>query len=212
MENRNKWIFIGYAVLVLLIPTWIIGSSENILSNGKLYKFRVQGRDPFDFFRGNYLTVRIDTRGIATDKKDWKAGQTVYLTIDKDEQGYAYFDEALENPPKKGDYMESRVVRWWDATEAIGGFGLFGGRGRERTTVDVEMPNNLTKYFINEEYATDGEYVMQSMRRATTVHVRVLNGSARLQDLYVGPTPMMKYLEEGGPIPEEEEEFLPFDF
>ncbi|GAB5416750.1 MAG: hypothetical protein Crog4KO_22390 [Crocinitomicaceae bacterium] len=206
MENRSKWIFIGYAVLVLLIPAWIIRSSENILSNGKEYKFRVQGRDPFDFFRGNYLTVRIDTRGISTDKSDWISGEKVYLKIATDERGYAYFEEALENPPKKGDYMVSRVVRWWDT----GAF--WGGGSRERTTVDVEMPNNLNKYFINEEFAMDGEYVLQKFRRASSVHVRVLNGSVRMEDLYIGPTPIMEYLEDGGPIPEEEDEFEMFGF
>ncbi len=205
MENKRKWIFIGYAVLVLLIPTWIIGSSETILSNGKAYKFRVQGRDPFDFFRGNYLTVRIDTRGIKTNKSDWISGETVYLKIATDENGYAYFEKALANPPQKGDYMVSRVVRWWDVN-------LWGGSGRENTTVDVEMPNNLNKYFINEEYALDGEYVLQNFRRASSVHVRVLNGSVRMEDLYIGPTPIMEYLEVGGPKPEEEEalEFMEF--
>lgn len=111
MESKTKWIFIGYAVLVLLIPIYMVGSSANILSNGKLYKFRMEGYDPFDFFRGNYLRVNIDTRGIPTDKEDWLPGETVYLSIDVDQDGYAFFDEALEEPPSNGDYMVSRVNR-----------------------------------------------------------------------------------------------------
>lgn len=210
MENKKNWIFIGYAVILLLIPTYIIGSSETILSSGKLYKFRMQGKDPFDFFRGNYLTVRIDTDGISTDKSDWRSGEKVYLSIDVDEDGFAFFDEALPEPPKKGDYMESRVVRWWD-TFNNRGFGGFGGRSRERTTVDVEMPNNLNKYFVNEEFAKDGEYAIGRRRNPSILHVRVLNGGVRIEDIYIEGTALMKYLEEGGPITDEESE-LSFQF
>jgi uncharacterized membrane-anchored protein len=207
MENKKNWIFIGYAVILLLIPTYIIGSSETILSSGKLYKFRMQGKDPFDFFRGNYLTVRIDTDGISTDKSDWRSGEKVYLSIDVDEDGFAFFDEALPEPPKKGDYMESRVVRWWDTFNNRG----FGGRSRERTTVDVEMPNNLNKYFVNEEFAKDGEYAIGRRRNPSILHVRVLNGGVRIEDIYIEGTALMKYLEEGGPITDEESE-LSFQF
>lgn len=197
MENKRKWIFIGYAVLILMIPAYIIGSSENILSNGKLYKFQMRGKDPIDFFRGNFLTVRIDTRGIPTDKSDWKGGEEVYLTIDVDEDGFAYFDEALPEPPKKGDYMVSRVVRWWDVSNLTRGFDLFGGGSDiERQTVDVEMPNNLGKYFINEEFALDGEYVIGNMRRESYVGVRVKNGNVRLEDIYIDKKPLMKFLED----------------
>jgi hypothetical protein len=212
MESKRKWIFIAYAVLVLLIPTYIIGSSENILNNGKLYKFRVRGKDPIDIFRGNFIRVRIDTQRIPTDKSDWKAGEKVYLTIDTDDEGYAYFKEALRNPPKKGDYMESRVVRWW-GFEEIASQVLFGRTyTRRRTTVDTEMPNNLSKYFINEEFALDGEFAIDRMRGASAIHVRMLNGDVRLDDIYIGPTRLMKYLESGGPIPEVGEGEIFFNF
>ena len=202
MENKKKWIFIGYAVLVLLIPIYMVGSSASILSNGKLYKFRMEGYDPFDFFRGNYLRVNIDTRGIPTDKDDWVSGETVYLSIDVDQDGYAFFDEALEEPPSSGDYMVSRIDRLngfsRSVTRMVTG-DVFGGGGEyRRKTVDVEMPNNLGKYFITEDYATDGEYALRRARGFTTVHVRVKGGSARLQDIYLGKTPIMEYLEDGG--------------
>lgn len=210
MENKKNWIFIGYAIILLLIPTYIIGSSETILSSGKLYKFRMEGVDPFDFFRGNYLTISIDTDDISTDKSDWKSGETVYLSIDVNEEGFAYFDEALPEPPKKGDYVESRVVRWWEMYN-VRDIGGFEGRSNERSTVDVEIPNNLNKYFINEKYAKNGEYITGRRQTSAVLHVRVLNGGVRIEDIYIGSTPLMKFLEEGEPIPDEESE-LPLDF
>ncbi len=201
MENKKKWIFIGYAVLVLLIPGYIIGSSENILNNGKLYKFRMEGYDPFDLFRGNFLRVRINTDNIPTDKDDWVPGETVYLSIDVDQDGYAFFDEAMDEPPSSGDYMVSRIDRFNGLTNSLSSV-FFGGFGRDqgdfrRKTVDVEMPNNLGKYFINEDFAEDGEFALRRARGFAAAHVRVKNGHVRLQDLYVGKKPIMEYLEDG---------------
>lgn len=202
MESKTKWIFIGYAVLVLLIPIYMVGSSANILSNGKLYKFRMEGYDPFDFFRGNYLRVNIDTRGIPTDKEDWLPGETVYLSIDVDQDGYAFFDEALEEPPSNGDYMVSRVNRLNGFSRSDTGVfmgDMLGGNGEyRRKTVDVEMPNNLGKYFITEDYAEDGEFALRRARGFATAHVRVKNGNVRLQDIYLGKTRIMEYLEDSG--------------
>lgn len=202
MENKRKWIFIGYAVLVLLIPTYMITSSADILGNGKLYKFRMEGYDPFDFFRGNYLDVRINTDNIPTDKEDWKPGERVYLTIDVGSDGYAFFDEALEEPPNSGDYMVSRVDRVNRLSRDISSFFLRGLLGRRRDgrarTVDVEMPNNLGKYFINEDYALDGEHALRQRRNSSSLYVKVKNGNVRIQEIYVGKKPIMEYLEDGG--------------
>jgi len=215
MENKRKWIFVGYAVLVLLIPAYMIGTSADILSNGKHYKFRMEGYDPFDIFRGNYLDIRINTRNIPTDKEDWVPGERVYLSIDVDPEGYAFFDEALEEAPKSGDYLVSRVDRVNRLTSDVTNFffrGLFGrNRHGSRNTVDVEMPNNLGKYFINEEYAMDGEYALRQRRRSSSLHVKVKNGNVRIQDVYVGKTPIMEYLEDGGDGEMDNEEiFLQF--
>lgn len=191
METKKKWIFIAYAALVLLIPMYIIGSSETVLRSGKLYKFRMEGYDPFDFFRGNYLRLSVNTNGIPTEKTDWEGGDKVYLKIDVDNDGYAYFSEAMDHPPKSGDYMVSKVPNWYISDERFS--RMFGGR-EGRATISVMMPNNLGKYFINEDYAERGERLLG--RQEATLHVRVLGGSSRLEDVYIRDTPIMKILEE----------------
>jgi uncharacterized membrane-anchored protein len=206
---KKNAVFFVYAALIILIPAYIVGSSENILANGKLYKFRMEGRDPFDFLRGNYLTVRLDTRNIPTEKSDWKAGEEVYLRIAEDEEGFAYFDKALKEPPKKGDYMVSRVVRWWDSRSSSRGFSLFGRRSRkEPVTVSAEMPNNLNKYFVNEDHALDGEYLLNSNRNRSYVGVRVKNGNVRLQDIYIGEVKIQDILSDKVDVPEDNGENL----
>ena len=192
MEKNRKWIFIAYAALILLIPVYIIGSSESILSNGKEYKFRMQGRDPFDFWRGDYLNITIDCNDIPTSKNDWKQGDKVYLKIDVDDEGYAYFSEALDKAPTKGDYIISKVGNVFNT----GVFSvLFGRRSDRNGTVDVERPNNIVKYFINEEYAEKGEEALVDARGQSVAVVRVKNGNCRLQDVLIDGTPIMKYLE-----------------
>lgn len=191
MNKLNKTIFLVYAALVVLIPVYIIASSEMILGSGKLYKFRMEGYDPFDLFRGNYLRLNINTENIPTEKTDWEAGEKVYLKIDVDQDGYAYFSEAMDTPPTSGDYMVSKIPSWFILPEVNARFG----NGMRSKTISVDMPDHLGKYFINEDYADKGERLLQDERRKTTLHVRVLNGGARLEDIYVGDAPIMKILE-----------------
>lgn len=193
METKKKWIFVAYAALVLMIPAYIIGSSEAILGSGKLYKFRMDGYDPFDFFRGNYLRLSINTEDIPTEKTDWEAGDKVYLKIEVDDEGYAFFSEALDEAPSSGDYMVSKVPNYYMGAEEL--YERFGERGG-RKTISVEMPDHLGKYFINEDYADEGEELIGRSRRSTTMYVRVLSGGARLEDVYIGEDPIMKILED----------------
>lgn len=192
MEKTKKIIFLVYAALIVLIPIYIIGSSENTLSNGKAYKFRMEGRDPFDFWRGDFITINVQTDNIPTKNKDWKQGDKVYLKIDVDDEGYAYFSEALKEAPSKGDYLVSSVGSSFNS-------GLisirFGSTEPRSGSVDVKMPNHMGKYFINEEYSKKGEDVLEDARHQGVVVVRVLNGNCRIEDVLVDGTPIMKYLE-----------------
>jgi hypothetical protein len=59
--------------------------------------------------------------------------------------------------------------------------------------------DNLTKYFINEDKAYEAELILRDFRQDRPedlyVAVRVLNGEARLEDIFVEETPLLEYLE-----------------
>ncbi len=175
MKNK-KLFFFGFALLILLIPAYLVFKSESILTDGTLYKFRPQAYDPFDPFRGKFLRMNYDTGDIPCNE-DVDEDQTVYVSVGVDEEGYAFFEEVFTKPPKDKDYVKS-VVRYTHGNE-----------------VDIEIPDNMRKYFINEDKALDAEHVFFEERDSIYIGVRILDGEARLEDIYVHNQPILEYLE-----------------
>jgi uncharacterized membrane-anchored protein len=199
MKNR-KIIFFAYALIVMLVPIYIIGVSQDILNNGKLYKFRPQAYDPIDPLRGHYLRINYDTRNLPAEE-EFEEGDEVYVSIDVDKDGYAFFSDVHKNPPKKGDYLMSTVRN-------TGGMERFergvlsrldddiraGDVGNYKMTVTIDPPDNMRKYFINEDYGLRAERAFARNRQDSYIGVRIKKGHARLQDIYIKKKPIMEFL------------------
>jgi len=197
----KKWIFLGFAALLVAIPLYMTLSSEDILANGKLYKFRLQGGDPFDPFRGKYLRLNYAFDELPIDEKV-KVGEEVYTSITVDNEGFAHLSKAYKKPPVKGDYLKTKVVASsWDNSGFRTGRRRFSLRRRRlmerdngKSYVVIAIPNNMRKYFINEDYAQQGEDVLRAEMDNAYVGIRVLDGECRMEDIYIDKMPLMKYL------------------
>lgn len=193
----KKWFFIGFAAIILLIPIYIVWSSENILADGTLYKFRLQARDPFDPFRGNYLRINYDTNNIPTEDT-FERGDEAYVTLGTDSLGFAYFKEVFKSRPSSGDFMETTILSFYEDFSG-NAFVVNPDEAQRnaaaRNSVSIKVPNNMSKYFINEDFALKGETALAEYREDLYVGVRVLDGESRLQDIYVKGQPLMKFLE-----------------
>ena len=176
--KSEKIIFAVFAVLILLVPLYIILNSEDVLENGHRHKIRLRGYDPFDPFRGKYLRLRIEDRLPFTD--DLKEGEPVYVLLEKDSLGFSHFSTAVKERPKHTDYIEAQLIFIYE------------------TTVQVKI-DNLNKYFINEDKAKKAEEVMAEYTRNRPdelyLAIRVLNGETRIEDIFVREKPFLEYLE-----------------
>jgi len=197
----RKGLFIAFAAIIVLVPVYVAVSSQNVLNNGKLYKFKPMAYDPFDPFRGKYLRVNYETDDIPTEF-DFKGGETVYVSIGVDEEGFAFFEEAFKSPPKNKDYMTSKVENAGFNAELERQLEMaFEENGGDmesvdtRNYVDIDIPDNLNKFFINEDDAKRAEDVLSEERENIYIGVRVLDGEARLEDIYVFDQPILKYLQ-----------------
>ncbi|MFT5778678.1 MAG: putative membrane-anchored protein [Crocinitomicaceae bacterium] len=209
MKNK-KILFFAFAAIVLLIPIYIAANSQYILSSGTLYKFRPAVYDPFDPFRGKYLQINYDTRNIPTNE-EFKKNDDVYVSIGVDEDGYAYFKEAFKTAPTTSDYLVSTV------SSIDGFFNLVSIDMEEldfdmddledldpddsnepgpsfKGSINIKVPDNMCKYFINEDDALRAEIVFDDQRDSSYVGVRILNGSSRLEDIYIKNKPILDYL------------------
>lgn len=196
----KKGLFIVFAAIIVLIPVYIAMSSQNVLNNGKLYKFKPMAYDPFDPFRGKFLRVNYETDNVRT-QFDFDERETAYVSIGVDEEGFAFFDEAYKSPPKDKDYLQT-TIKWTGLVEALSEEMEEAMKEDDfdissidtRSTVGIEIPDNMNKYFINEDDALRAEKVMARERENIYIGVRILDGQVRLDNIFVHDQPILDYI------------------
>lgn len=198
--SLKKVLFIAFAAIILLIPIYVAVSSQNVLDNGKLYKFKPMAFDPFDPFRGKYLRVNYQTNDIPTEF-NFEDGETVYVSIGQDQDGFAFFEEAFKSPPKNVDYLKSTVESSFVNEFLQREIEMALERGDNdmetidtRNKVTIKIPDNMNKYFINENAALRAEKVFRRKRDNCYIGVRIMDGTAILEDIYVFDQPILEYL------------------
>lgn len=178
MDGKKKIGFLVFALVIITIPLYLMLSSENVLENGNRHKIRLEGRDPFDPFRGKFLRLNFDDE---IDCFACEEGEEVFVLLEKDEDGFSFFSEGVKERPDHFDFFTAKVERAYPGKAII-------------------KLDNLTKYFINEDKAKDAEDVLQSYVRQKPndvyLAIRVLDGEARLEDIFIEDTPFLEFLED----------------
>src|SRR3989338_2601520 len=79
--KTKKIIFAVFALVVVLIPIYLIFQSEDVLTNGHQHKLRLEGYDPFDPFRGKFLRLRFESS--VPCESDIKTGDQGFVLLEK---------------------------------------------------------------------------------------------------------------------------------
>ncbi len=187
--------YILFAVMVvaqLAAPGWLIVKHERILQHGEVFKFRTAPVDPVDVFRGRYVWLAIEQSTAAYQgKQPLQQNQRLFAQIEPDSLGFARFSRATLMPPTAGPYLKTRLAYVpYDTT------GL----------VSLAIP--FDRYYMNEEKAPAAETLYRESNRWSTANsdslpplpptyitVRILDGVAVLEELYVNDKPIYEALE-----------------
>lgn len=181
--NRKKIIislFIVAAVVQLAVPLSMIVKRETTLKNGRQVKFKTAPVDPYDAFRGRYVALRMEATTVPVEQADnWQRGERAHVIFGEDEKGFARFVKASREKPKGNDYISLEVNY------------VYGG-----TNLNLRLP--FDRYYMNEKDAPAAEraYNAHSRREQMDAYVtvRVLNGFAILEELYIADTPVVDFI------------------
>ncbi|MCE3227662.1 MAG: hypothetical protein K0S32_2213 [Bacteroidetes bacterium] len=105
-------LFVLVCLVQLAVPSKMIMDQENVLQAGKEYKFRTAPVDPYDPFRGKYVTLSFEAnRYTLANDTTWEKAQDVYVLLGTDSAGYAIISEVRhEAPTETGvDYVLAKV-------------------------------------------------------------------------------------------------------
>jgi len=179
----NKHIaIIILALIQLAVPSWMISSSEDILKDGEQFKFKTAPVDPYDIFRGRYVALAMEQDRVAVEDEFWvEVGQNVYLGIENDDQGYAQVTSAHLRRPEGGSYIKA------------------SSRYVAKNQLFFRLP--FDRYYMNEKKAPRAEKLYRDTnreKRDAHVVVRVLNGKALIEALYIDGKSVESHFENDG--------------
>lgn len=177
----KKICLIGIIAAQLIVPGSMIFQKENILKKGKEYKFLTAPVDPYDVFRGRYVALEMKNNIFKYEGKEkFYSGQIVYALLGKDSDGYAVVENVTLKEPKNKDYIKSRV-RYI------------------RNKKKIVLNFNLDRFYMNEHKAKKAEKLYRKFTRKNKdkkqafVLVKILNGKAVIEDLYLDNRPVDSY-------------------
>ncbi len=178
--KTKKIIFAAFALIIVLIPLYLIFKSEDVLKNGHQHKLRLQGYDPMDPFRGKFLRIRFENS--VRCETGMKEGDLGFVLLEKDTSGFSHFSYVQKERPPHSDYVEAKIIMVYEG----------------RAELDFD---NLNKYFINEDQAGEAEEIIADFTRMAPdkihLNIRVLDGEARIEDIIVKSKKLLDYIKSG---------------
>lgn len=191
--NYKKIIFPAFILMVLVqlfVPASMIFQQEDILKTGKAFKFKTAPFDPYDPFRGKYIRLAYDANEfeVPPDEK-WTYGQTTYVSIDTDKEGFVKIvDLSLDPPTNRSDYVEAVVRRVHKKND-------FEIDKNYKVTIDYVFD----RFYMEESKAFEAE---QSYRDAQIdanmiayALVKVKNGKAVIENVFIDEVPIKEVVE-----------------
>jgi len=172
-------LFSVLSVFQVAVPVWMIANREMTLRHGRQFRFRAAPVDPYDAFRGRFVALQFEQNSapVPADEK-LTMNQKVYAQLAEGENGFARIVKASAKRPNDEAYVQCRVNSITDSL------------------VYLEFPFN--RYYMDEKLAPAAEaaYREHSRREVRDVYVivRVKDGHAVLEELYIEGMPIREFL------------------
>ncbi len=165
-------LFILVCFVQLVIPSKMIVDQENILVTGHEYKFRTAPIDPYDPFRGKYITLSFDANTyIAPLDSVWATNEEIYVVLGTDSSGFAIINSVSKvRPVGEADYVLAKVRYAYDKE------------------ITIDYPFN--RFYMEESKAANAEKEYRSANfsdseKEAYAVVSVMKGESALKDVMI---------------------------
>ena len=183
MVNK-KYIYLLFAVMVfaqILVPLQMIYHHENILTTGKIFKFKTQPIDPNDPFRGKYIDLAFEENNITVKNiKNYQKTGIIFVKIKNDTLGFAkIISISKTEPDKNSDYLALKLNY---ANEL------------NNNTIFLDLP--FSRYYMNENKAQSAENLYRestkNIQNNTYALVAVKSGEGIIKDVMIDEVSIKK--------------------
>jgi uncharacterized membrane-anchored protein len=174
-------LFVGLACVELGVPASMIARRELTLRTGTAYEFRTAAVDPYDAFRGRYVALQLEQQSAPwKDAQPPARNQSVFVTVERGDDGFARLTGASRQRPATGDYLRTRAMS-----------------AGQPGTVTVALP--FDRFYMEETKAAAAErayweHSRQGGARDAYVVVRVRDGQGVIENLCVAGKPIAEFV------------------
>ena len=181
MKAMRIAVFVAVALAQITVPASMIWKREQTLKRGRVWKFKTAPVDPVDAIRGRYIALRFAAeelpKSVSLPKQaNAPLDNSVYATLKEDAEGFAQVDHVSDIPSTGDNVIKTEA---WQVTKAY-----------------LRFP--FDQFWVNEKIAPEAEtaYAANSRRQKDNAYVtvRVRNGDAALEQLYIDNQPLADYL------------------
>lgn len=185
------------AIIVLLIIQllaigFLIFRYERVVLWGTEVRFKCQAYDPYDPFRGRYLSATVsalaDKIPESVVKYDYALRNKFVIRIEPAENGLWHVAEAAFEPTSNGIWVKPQSttlvqrVQWNDKMEGESEKEFSERRKNSGYTVQANFPN---QFFVNEKLAPKAEEILRYKSPEAVAVYRVLNGKMVFTDIEI---------------------------
>jgi GDYXXLXY protein len=183
-EKPNRQAMIKKLILPLLVmafvaqwlvPAKLIYDSEKTNSAGKIFRFKIRPVDPYDPFRGRYITLSfMDDQAIRDTLEKFSYDESAFVLVGHDSTGTAQIKNISHVPFAEPSYFEA-TISYLDRDRIDG-----------LQSIRVDFPFN--KFFLEETIAPGAETVYRESTNDTIpayALVSILDGKAVLRDVII---------------------------
>ena len=165
----KKYLYIALALMIIAqigVPVSMMVNKFDTLKTGTEYKFKVEPVDPYDAFRGRYVAIRVNSKSTITQD----GIQYAEISVDKD--GFATIEKSSKEKPQNADYIKAKMKYSY-----------------------LQLP--FERYYMDEKLAPKAETVYRERaRKDAYIKVKVKNGNAVIEGLYIDNMKIEDYLKE----------------
>ncbi|MDR1460446.1 MAG: GDYXXLXY domain-containing protein [Campylobacteraceae bacterium] len=180
MNRFKKYFFAAFFTLCVIQLITVVYSAikyETILLFGDVITLKAEPVDPYDPFRGRYITLNFEQRYINT-KKQFNETNIFFITFNNKEN-FSIIDDIFDIPPQSNElYLEVK--------------GYIYTNGKVNITYPFDrfyMQENLAQYVDShgQKFFSDNEVAAK---------IRVLSGKGIIENVVVGNVSISEFIKE----------------
>ncbi len=109
MKKQNIALIVVICLVSVVILSFILYNHWPFIV-GKKIVLATNSVDSFDPFRGQYMAINYEISIISGVKEKFSKGDSVFVSLKKDEQGIWRKENVSKSKPDKGDFIKGKII------------------------------------------------------------------------------------------------------